>query len=57
MAVVACQEIIDQLGVLNNHLFIQGKSGTGKTHLLNAIAIRIREQYPDKSILFITANI
>ena len=34
-----------------NPLFIYGQSGLGKTHLLNAIATRIKEKFPDMTIV------
>ncbi len=54
-AVCACRETTEQLGIFNP-LFIYGNAGTGKTHLLNATGICIKENFPDKNILFITAH-
>jgi len=39
-----------------NPLFIYGKSGLGKTHLLNAIARQILEKNPQESIVLIPAE-
>ena len=39
-----------------NPLFIHSPSGLGKTHLLNAIAWAIREQFPQRSVRYITAE-
>lgn len=39
-----------------NPLFIHSAAGLGKTHLLNAISWRIREQNPGRKVLFITAE-
>ena len=39
-----------------NPLFIHSAAGLGKTHLLNAIAWRIRERHPERKVLFITAE-
>ena len=55
-AVTACHEIIEKLGKLFNPLFIYGNTGTGKTHLLNATGISIQERFPNKNILFMTAD-
>ncbi|MCI6725669.1 MAG: chromosomal replication initiator protein DnaA [Alloprevotella sp.] len=40
-----------------NPLFLYGPSGVGKTHLANAIGVRIRELYPDKRVLFVSAHL
>ncbi len=40
-----------------NPLFIYGASGVGKTHLVNAIGTRIKELYPQKRVLYISANL
>ena len=39
-----------------NPLFIYGSSGVGKTHLLNAIGNGIKQNYPDKRVLYVSAN-
>lgn len=40
-----------------NPLFIYGPSGCGKTHLVNAIGVRLRQQHPDKRVLYVSANL
>ena len=40
-----------------NPLFLYGESGVGKTHLAHAIGIRIKEQFPQKRVLYITAHL
>ncbi len=40
-----------------NPLFIYGTSGVGKTHLVNAIGMRICELYPQKRVLYISAHL
>ena len=40
-----------------NPLFIHGASGVGKTHLANAIGTRIKELYPDKRVLYVSAHL
>lgn len=40
-----------------NPLFIYGPSGVGKTHLVNAIGTRIKELYPGKRVLYVSANL
>ena len=39
-----------------NPLFIHAGSGLGKTHLLTAVAHRIRERHPDRRVMFLTAE-
>lgn len=40
-----------------NPFFIFGASGVGKTHLAQAIGLKIKEQYADKRVLYITSHI
>jgi len=39
-----------------NPLFIHSSAGLGKTHLLNAMAHRIREKHCERKVLFLTAE-
>lgn len=39
-----------------NPLFIYGNSGLGKTHLLNAIRLRIRERHPEYNIVYVKGD-
>ncbi len=43
-------------GKLYNPLYIQGNSGLGKTHLLNAIGNLIKEQHPDLNVLYTSST-
>ena len=38
-----------------NPLFFYGASGVGKTHLVNAIGAKIKELYPEKRVLYVSA--
>ena len=38
-------------------MFLYGPSGVGKTHLTNAIGTRIKELYPEKRVLYISAHL
>ena len=40
-----------------NPLFLYGASGVGKTHLANAIGTKIKELYPEKSVLYVSAHL
>lgn len=40
-----------------NPLFIYGASGVGKTHLVNAIGAKIKELYPNKRVLYVSAHL
>lgn len=39
-----------------NPLFIYGGSGVGKTHLVNAIGIQFKRNFPQKRVLYVTAH-
>lgn len=39
-----------------NPLFLYGGSGLGKTHLAQAIGISIKESFPDKIVLYVSAD-
>ena len=40
-----------------NPLFLYGSSGVGKTHLTNAIGTRIKELFPEKRVLYVSAHL
>jgi chromosomal replication initiator protein len=40
-----------------NPMFIYGHSGTGKTHLINAIGAKVKQLYPQKRVLYISARL
>lgn len=40
-----------------NPFFLFGESGVGKTHLVNAVGVRIRQLYPEKRVLFVSAHV
>ena len=39
-----------------NPLYLWGNSGLGKTHLMKAVGYRIKENFPDKSVLYTTCE-
>lgn len=40
-----------------NPLFVHGASGVGKTHLCHAIGNQIKEQHPEKRVLYVSAHL
>ena len=38
-------------------MFIYGPSGCGKTHLVNAIGLRVKQLYPQKRVLYVSARL
>jgi len=39
-----------------NPLFLYGSSGLGKTHLAQAIGIEVKNRFPEKTVLYVSAN-
>ena len=58
---VACgigQTIADDPSIKTfNPLFIFGSTGVGKTHLIQAVGIRIKERNPQAKVLYVTARL
>ena len=38
-------------------MFIYGPSGCGKTHLVNAIGLKVKQLYPEKRVLYVSARL
>jgi len=49
-------EVVKNLGLKYNPLYIYGQSGSGKTHLLQAIGNKVLENNPDKRVKYISAK-
>jgi chromosomal replication initiator protein len=56
LAHAAAQAAATSPGKKYNPLFIYSKVGLGKTHLVNAVGHRIRQDKPDAKILFLSAE-
>ena len=55
-AFAAALSVSENLAGRYNPLFIHGKSGLGKTHLLHAIANSVQERHPDKAVHCLTCE-
>ena len=55
-AFTAAEKVADEPGGAYNPLFIYGQSGLGKTHLLHAIANRVRQNHPNYRIMYIKSE-
>jgi chromosomal replication initiator protein len=52
----AAKRVGDSDDVPFNPLFIYGGVGLGKTHLMHAIGLRVRERRPDKRVIYLSAE-
>ena len=55
-AYAAAKKVAEEPGKSYNPLFIYGKSGLGKTHLLKAIEKEMRKNNPQANIIYITSE-
>lgn len=55
-AFMAASEVAEAPGAKHNPLFLHGGVGVGKTHLLEGIYRRIRRNFPNKRVLYLTAE-
>ncbi len=55
-AYAAAKKVAENPGKAYNPLFIYGKSGLGKTHLLKAIENYMKRQNPEASIIYVTSE-
>jgi len=56
LAYAAARRVADSPTATYNPLFLYGGVGLGKTHLMHAIAWQIREQQPDRKVVYLSAE-
>jgi chromosomal replication initiator protein len=56
LAFAAAQRVAGAPTVPFNPLFLYGGVGLGKTHLMHAIAWQIRENFPDRKVIYLSAE-
>ena len=55
-AYAAAKKIAEEEDISFNPLYIHAGVGLGKTHLLHAIAWRIKERHPEKNVLYLSSE-
>jgi chromosomal replication initiator protein len=55
-ATAAAISTTEKPGYIYNPLFLYGNSGLGKTHLMQAIGNRIKENHPDFNVVYVTTE-
>jgi len=56
LAHAAARRVVESMAVPFNPLFIYGGVGLGKTHLMHAIAHAMDEHWPDKVVMYLSAE-
>ncbi|MEA2112721.1 MAG: chromosomal replication initiator protein DnaA [Patescibacteria group bacterium] len=56
LSYVAAQTIIKKQGIVYNPLFVYGKTGFGKTHLIQAVGNEIKNKHSNKRVFYITSE-
>lgn len=56
LAAAAAKGITELFDANRNPLYLHSSAGLGKTHLMNAIAWRMRERHPEKKVIYLSAE-
>jgi len=56
LAHAAGRAVVEKPGIAYNPLFIYGKTGYGKTHLMQAVGNQMKKLYPSKKIYYVTSE-
>lgn len=56
LAHAAARRVVESMAIPFNPLFIYGGVGLGKTHLMHAIAHAMEEHWPDKTVMYLSAE-
>jgi chromosomal replication initiator protein len=56
LAYTASKAVLENPGITYNPLFIYGPTGTGKTHLLQAVGNQFKKLYPNRKVYYLTSE-
>ncbi len=56
LAHAAARRVVESMAVPFNPLFLYGGVGLGKTHLMHAIAHQMAEHWPEKTVMYLSAE-
>lgn len=56
LAYAAARRVAESTEVVFNPLFLYGGVGLGKTHLMHAIAWHIKENFPERNVIYLSAE-